>query len=283
MAKKKEIKLESQQTRGAGPGADPSDPVAIIYKDELIGSLNDTDDEGVLKTGGTICEDDIFVRYAGDAYVIKATFHNPAETIYGEGSLSAETPIAEILSAIEAGKHIFISADVTPSDLVGATSSVFSEMTLSTATYENGGGGNSVEYTLRAQVSDRIIIIMLDPSDNTYVSVGLLSPVKVYFYGRDGDATHPAGCSASFLDLAAAYSYGADIRLFYSYKDSNDKRHDAELNADFNSSFSGPSIEGRAVWGEVNGSSLVVSQVIYCKISMSGVNCTVSPALTPVD
>jgi hypothetical protein len=65
MAKKKEIKLESQQTRGVGPGADPSDPVAIIYKDELIASLNDTDDEGVLKTGGTVCEDDIFVRYAG--------------------------------------------------------------------------------------------------------------------------------------------------------------------------------------------------------------------------
>lgn len=50
---------------GGSSPANPDDPVVIIYNDELIGSLaGGDDDEAVIKTGGTIVEHDINVRYA---------------------------------------------------------------------------------------------------------------------------------------------------------------------------------------------------------------------------
>lgn len=67
MAKKKEISIKATSTRGAGPDADPSDPVTIVYNADLIGSLNKSETEGTLKTGGTICEHDINIRYAPTA------------------------------------------------------------------------------------------------------------------------------------------------------------------------------------------------------------------------
>lgn len=73
MAKKtKVVELNSVPTepqRGAGQNASSDDPVTIYYPSggiaRLIGSLAGGDeDEAVIKTGGTIVEHDINVRYA---------------------------------------------------------------------------------------------------------------------------------------------------------------------------------------------------------------------------
>ena len=76
MAKKtKVVEIKSVPTepqRGAGEGADPNDPVGIYYPvggiARLIGSLaGGEEDEAVIKTGGTIVEHDINVRYRAPA------------------------------------------------------------------------------------------------------------------------------------------------------------------------------------------------------------------------
>lgn len=118
MAKKKEIKLESQQTRGVGEGADPNDPVAIIYDNDLIASLNDTDDEGVLKTGGTIVPHDIHVRYAGGGsgespiFILRFTLNDSTHP----NSYDSTTTIGELHDALAAKKYIIALIDQSPDD-----------------------------------------------------------------------------------------------------------------------------------------------------------------------
>ena len=95
MAKKaKTIEIKSVPTepqRGAGEGADPSDPVTILYPrgtgEQLIGSLAGGDeDEAVIKTGGCIVPGDITVRYessgSGPQY-LNMTYTDDGVVSYG--------------------------------------------------------------------------------------------------------------------------------------------------------------------------------------------------------
>lgn len=83
MAKKtKVVEIKSVPTepqRGSGEGADPNDPVGIYYPvggiARLIGSLaGGEEDEAVIKTGGTIVEHDINVRYHAESGPSQVTY-----------------------------------------------------------------------------------------------------------------------------------------------------------------------------------------------------------------
>ena len=162
MAKKaKTIEIKSVPTepqRGAGEGADPNDPVTILYprgaSEELIGSLAGGDeDEAVIKTGGCIVPGDITIRYsapaAGWTETVCINKNNIVTTLNPEvqNEYVATLPLSDLLNAITDRDFclIEISGDV---DIINKTLSVLIEENVMTVEAKDNPNSPTVQVNI---------------------------------------------------------------------------------------------------------------------------------------